>query len=74
MKRKTRVYYKSSKRKTVSDYHSAAYRKHKSTKKMEYGQRVCEVEHGVFTTLVFSTTDEMATTIYRRLADGIFLN
>ena len=55
---------------------TAAYRKHESTKKREYAQRVREVEHGVFTPLVFTTTGGMgreATTFYRRLADGISL-
>ena len=42
--------------------------------KIKYGQRVREVERGVFTPLVFSTNGEMgkeATTFYRRLADMI---
>ena len=41
-------------------------------KKREYGQRIREIEHGVFTPLVLSTTGGMgreATTFYRRLAD-----
>jgi len=53
---------------------AAAYRKHEATKKREYAQRVREVEHGVFTPLVFSTTGGMgreATTFYKRLADKI---
>ena len=53
---------------------TAAYRKHESMKKREYAQRVQEVEHGVFTPLVLSTTGGMgreATTFYKRLADGI---
>ena len=53
---------------------TAAYRKHETIKKREYAQRVQEVEHGVFTPLVLSTTGGMgreATTFYKRLADGI---
>ena len=38
---------------------TAAYRKHESTKKSEYAQRVREVEHGVFTPLVLSATGGM---------------
>ncbi len=51
-----------------------AYRRHEMAKKREYGQRVCEVEHGVFTPLVLSTNGGMgkeAATFYRRLADLI---
>ena len=33
---------------------SAAYKKHEDIKKWTYGQRVRDVEHGVFTPLVFS--------------------
>ena len=53
---------------------TAAYRKHELAKKREYAQRVREVEHGVFTPLVLSTTGGMgreAETFYKRLADGI---
>ena len=53
---------------------TAAYRKHELAKKREYAQRVREVEHGVFTPLVLSTTGGMgreAATFYMRLADGI---
>ena len=53
---------------------AAAYRKHETTKKREYAQRVREVEHGVFTPLVLSTTGGMAreaTTFYKRLADEL---
>ena len=63
----------SSNRSTVT---SSAYRRHEQAKKREYGQQVREVEHGVFTPLVFSTTGGMgreATTFYKRLADGISL-
>ena len=51
---------------------SAAYKKHEDIKKRAYGQRVRDVECGVFTPLVFSTTGGMgreATTFYKRLAD-----
>ena len=51
---------------------SAAYKKHEVIKKRAYGQRVRDVEGGVFTPLVFSTTGGMgreATTFYKRLAD-----
>ena len=51
---------------------SAAYKKHEDIKKWAYGQRVRDVEHGVFTPLVFSTTGGMGqkvTTFYKRLAD-----
>ena len=53
---------------------SAAYKKHEDIKKRAYGQRVREVECGVFTPLVFSTTGGMgreATTFYKRLADRL---
>ena len=63
----------SSNRSTVT---SSAYRRHEQANKREYGQQVREVEHGVFTPLVFSTTGGMgreATTFYKRLADGISL-
>ena len=52
----------------------AIYHRHESEKKRQYSQRVKEVEHGVFTPLVFSTTGGMAcecSTFYRRLADMI---
>ena len=45
-----------------------------TTDKNQKSQRVKEVEHGVFTQLVFSTTGGMArecSTFYRRLADMI---
>ena len=51
-----------------------AYKRHEQAKKREYGQRVREVEHGVFTPLVLSTNGGMgteATTFYKRLADLI---
>ena len=53
---------------------TAAYRKHESIKKQEYVQRVREVEHGIFTPIVLSTTGGMsreAATFYKRLADRI---
>lgn len=53
---------------------SAAYKKHEAIKKRAYGQRVRDIEQGVFTPLVFSTTGGMgqeATTFYKRLADMI---
>ena len=60
-------------------YHSmdllAIYHRHESgKKKRQYSQRVKEVEHGVFTPLVYSTTGGMAhkcSTFYRCLADMI---
>ena len=51
---------------------SSAYKKHEDIKKRAYGQRVREIEHGVFTPLIFSTTGGLgreATTFYKRLAD-----
>ncbi len=48
------------------------YRAHEAAKKREYGERVREVEKGVFTPLVFSSTGGMArecTTFFKRLAD-----
>ena len=53
---------------------SSAYRRHEQAKKHEYGQRVREIERGVFTPLVLSTTGGMgreATTFYKQLADMI---
>ena len=47
-------------------------RAHEAAKKREYGERVREVERGVFTPLVFSSTGGMAcecTTFFKRLAD-----
>ena len=34
----------------------SAFRRHEQAKKREYGERVCEIEHGVFTPLVLFTT------------------
>ncbi|KAL5489466.1 hypothetical protein EMCRGX_G018560 [Ephydatia muelleri] len=56
----------------VSKPLSALFRTHEQAKKREYGQRIRDVEHGVFTPLVFSTSGAMgreATTFYKRLAD-----
>ena len=39
---------------------ASIYNRHESDKKREYGQRVREVEHGMFTPLVFSTSGGMA--------------
>ena len=52
----------------------SVYRKHEQAKKREYGQRVRDVERGVFTPLVLSSTGGMgkeATTFFKRLADMI---
>ena len=51
---------------------SSAYKRQEDAKKREYGQRVREVEHGVFTPLVLTSTGGMgreATVFYKRLAD-----
>lgn len=51
---------------------SAVYKRHEDEKKRVYGQRVLEIEHGVFTPLVLSTTGGMgreAKVFYKRLAD-----
>ena len=51
---------------------SYAYKRHEDAKKHEYGNQVREVEHGVFTPLVFTSTKGMGwdtTTFYKRLAD-----
>jgi len=53
---------------------TAVYRKQEAIKKRAYGQRVRDIEHRVFTPLVFSTTGEMgpeAPTFYKRLAGMI---
>jgi hypothetical protein len=50
---------------------ASIYNRHESDKKREYGQRVREVEHGMFTPLVFSTSGGMAKECcisYKRLA------
>ena len=43
----------------VSKPLSALFRTHEQAKKREYGQRIRDVEHGVFTPLVFSTSGAM---------------
>ena len=51
---------------------TSAYKHHEDAKKREYGHRVRDVEHGVFTPLVFTSTGGMgreATVFYHRLAD-----
>jgi len=51
---------------------SAAYCKHEQEKRHAYEERVCEVEHGYFIPLVFSTSGGMgkaATIVYKRLAN-----
>ena len=51
---------------------SAVCKRHKDEKKRVYGQRILDVEHGVFTPLILSTTGGMereAQTFYKRLAD-----
>ena len=53
---------------------AALYKMHEGMKKREYGERVREVERGVFTPLVLSTTGGMAnecTIFFKRLADAI---
>ena len=50
----------------------SAYKRHEDAKKREHGHRVRDIEHGVFTPLVFTSTGSMgceATVFYRRLAD-----
>ena len=50
---------------------SYAYKRHEDAKKHEYGNQVREVEHGVFTPLVFTSTGGMVwevTTFYKCLA------
>ena len=51
---------------------AAAYRRHEREKSRAYEQRICEIEHGSFTPLIFSATGGMgplASTFYKRLAD-----
>ena len=51
---------------------AALYRKQEQAKKREYGDRIREVEHALFTPLVFSTTGGLSkenTKAYRRLAE-----
>ena len=59
----------------LSNHSTDAYKRHEqAAKKREYGQRVCEVEHGVFTPPVLSSNGGMgkeAIKFYKRLADMI---
>jgi len=51
---------------------SAAYSNHEQEKHHAYEERACEVEHGCFTPLVFSTSGGMgkvATIVYKCLAN-----
>ncbi len=51
---------------------ASVFKQHEAAKKREYNQRVQNIEHGVFTPLVFSTTGSMGKegiTFYKRLAD-----
>ena len=51
---------------------AAMYKQHESSKKREYNQRIQNVERGVFTPLVFSTTGGIGregTMFYKRLED-----
>jgi len=53
---------------------SNCYRRHEAEKKCAYEQRIREVEHSTFTSLVFSATGGMAkqsTTFYKRLASPL---
>ncbi len=55
---------------------SAAYKKHEDDKKRAYGEHILEIEHGVFTPLVLSTSGGMgreAQTFYKCLADLLSL-
>jgi len=51
---------------------SSSYRKHEHSKKFEYSEYVHEIEHGVLTPLVFSSSGGMAleaTVFYKRSAE-----
>ena len=53
---------------------TAAYRKHENEKKRQYGQRVRDIERGVFTPLVFTSSGGMGkecSVFYKRLASLI---
>jgi hypothetical protein len=53
---------------------ASVYRRHEQAKKREYGERIRNVERGVFTPLVLSTTGGMgreAETFYKCFADMI---
>ena len=65
----------------ASSYHNkdltSLYKLHENEKKREYGERVREVEHAVFTPLVLSTyggTLREATTFYKKLAADLAAN
>ena len=50
----------------------SVFRRHEQAKKPEYGERVREIERGVFTPLILSTTGSLgneATVFYKRLPD-----
>ena len=67
-----RVFYPNASSNCSTDL-SSVYRRHEQAKKREYG-RIREVERGVFTPLVLSTTGGMgreATTFFKHLADMI---
>jgi len=52
----------------------SAFHHHEQAKKREYDERVCKIEHGVFTPLVLSSTGSFgreATTFYKHQADLI---
>ena len=57
-----------------SNHSEDAYKRHEQAKKREYGQKVHDIERGVFTPLVLSTNGGMgqeASTFYKHLADMI---
>ena len=59
---------------TYVDYVCVLCVRYKQEKRRQYEQRVCEIEHAIFTTLVMSATGGMgraATTFYKRLASMI---
>ena len=49
---------------TCSSTLRAIYRSHENMKKFSYQARICEVEHGTFTPLVFSATGGMSDEAY----------
>ena len=52
---------------------SAVYRKHEAIKKRVYGQRIPDIEHGMFTPTVFSTTGSIGpdTTNFYKILTGM---
>ena len=51
---------------------SSAFKKHEDVEKRAYGQHIRQIEHGVFTPLVFLSTGGIgreATIFYKRIAD-----